>query len=177
MSQYLEQRRMITEYTAAMNGIRPMFWFIVYLLLNVVRTKLWTYTLYFGRCIDCDVIIAQVFLWFGYASSTLNPIIYTVFNREFKNTFLRLLRCHCSAADGGAEGRVSQLQMLVRQNPHLVNGGAMLAIRALRPRGVATDNSTAHWTMTSRFLQQWRHSVRSYCMMLTCYWYSVQFVR
>lgn len=33
------------------------------------------------------------FVWLGYASSTLNPIIYTVFNKIFKLTFLKLLCC------------------------------------------------------------------------------------
>jgi len=69
----------------------------------------------------------QVFLWLGYTSSTLNPIVYTVFNREFKNTFLRLLRCHCREDD--ASKRVSRLQQLARQNPYLINGSAMLAWR------------------------------------------------
>jgi hypothetical protein len=32
-------------------------------------------------------------LWLGYASSTLNPIVYTVFNRTFRRTFVDLLTC------------------------------------------------------------------------------------
>lgn len=34
-----------------------------------------------------------VFVWLGYVSSTLNPIIYTVFNKVFKQTFFKLLCC------------------------------------------------------------------------------------
>ncbi|EFX75309.1 hypothetical protein DAPPUDRAFT_8518, partial [Daphnia pulex] len=30
-------------------------------------------------------------LWLGYVSSTINPLIYTVFNRTFKRVFIRLL--------------------------------------------------------------------------------------
>ena len=81
----------------------------------------------------------QVFLWLGYTSSTLNPIVYTVFNREFKNTFLRLLRCGC-CVDDDASKRVSRLQQLARQNPYLVNGSAMLA---WRPRAVLTSSTHA----------------------------------
>lgn len=33
------------------------------------------------------------FLWLGYLSSCINPIIYTVFNRSFRAALLRLLRC------------------------------------------------------------------------------------
>jgi len=61
----------------------------------------------------------QVFLWLGYLSSTLNPIVYTVFNREFKRTFVRLLRCRCG--EDAAFKRVSRLQQLARQNPYLIN--------------------------------------------------------
>lgn len=34
-------------------------------------------------------------LWLGYISSTINPIIYTVFNKTFRHAFLRLLMCRC----------------------------------------------------------------------------------
>lgn len=34
-----------------------------------------------------------LFLWLGYLSSTINPIIYTIFNRRFRQAFLRILSC------------------------------------------------------------------------------------
>ena len=48
-----------------------------------------------GVCSTCDIDVAlfKVFLWLGYVSSTLNPIIYTIFNKTFKKTFLRILKC------------------------------------------------------------------------------------
>uniref|UniRef100_A0A914HVV5 G-protein coupled receptors family 1 profile domain-containing protein n=1 Tax=Globodera rostochiensis TaxID=31243 RepID=A0A914HVV5_GLORO len=33
-------------------------------------------------------------LWFGYCSSTVNPIIYTIFNKRFREMFIRILQCH-----------------------------------------------------------------------------------
>jgi hypothetical protein len=39
--------------------------------------------------------ISSVFLWLGYISSIINPIIYTIFNRRFRQAFLRILRCQC----------------------------------------------------------------------------------
>ncbi|ESO04150.1 hypothetical protein HELRODRAFT_92500 [Helobdella robusta] len=33
------------------------------------------------------------FLWLGYLSSTINPLVYTVFNRLFRETFSKILRC------------------------------------------------------------------------------------
>ncbi|XP_003737836.1 D(2) dopamine receptor-like [Galendromus occidentalis] len=35
------------------------------------------------------------FLWLGYLSSTVNPLVYTVFNRVFRSTFWQLLTCRC----------------------------------------------------------------------------------
>lgn len=52
-----------------------------------------------GVCESCDidVILFKVFLWLGYVSSLLNPVIYTIFNRTFKQTFIQILTCkHCS---------------------------------------------------------------------------------
>lgn len=39
-----------------------------------------------------------VFLWLGYVASTLNPIVYTVFNGTFRRTFADLLTCRRSCA-------------------------------------------------------------------------------
>lgn len=38
----------------------------------------------------------SLFLWLGYTSSILNPIIYTTFNKRFRQAFGRILRCHCN---------------------------------------------------------------------------------
>ncbi|VDP10309.1 unnamed protein product [Heligmosomoides polygyrus] len=42
--------------------------------------------------------LGSVFLWLGYISSTVNPIIYTVFNKRFRQAFVRILRCQCCHA-------------------------------------------------------------------------------
>ena len=49
-----------------------------------------------GVCESCnvDVLLFKIFLWLGYISSTLNPIVYTIFNKNFKETFIRLLTCN-----------------------------------------------------------------------------------
>ncbi|CAI2357813.1 unnamed protein product [Caenorhabditis sp. 36 PRJEB53466] len=39
--------------------------------------------------------LGSLFLWLGYISSTINPIIYTVFNKRFRQAFVRILRCQC----------------------------------------------------------------------------------
>ncbi|XP_063922816.1 5-hydroxytryptamine receptor 2A isoform X2 [Zophobas morio] len=51
----------------------------------------------FAACPDCKVPehVEVVCLWLGYVSSTINPIIYTVFNKTFRAAFIRLLLCRC----------------------------------------------------------------------------------
>lgn len=47
-------------------------------------------------CTECEFITKELFLaitYLGYASSTLNPIIYTMFNKNFRRAFINLLRC------------------------------------------------------------------------------------
>ncbi|XP_026461711.1 octopamine receptor beta-2R-like [Ctenocephalides felis] len=46
-----------------------------------------------GEHCDCpDVVVAIVF-WIGYFNSTLNPLIYAYFNREFREAFRNTLQC------------------------------------------------------------------------------------
>ncbi|XP_071793301.1 alpha-2Db adrenergic receptor-like [Asterias amurensis] len=46
----------------------------------------------------CEVVptLYRVFTWVGWCNSTLNPIIYTVFNDEFRQAFHKILRCRRS---------------------------------------------------------------------------------
>ncbi|KAL3847266.1 hypothetical protein ACJMK2_018186 [Sinanodonta woodiana] len=46
-------------------------------------------------CRQCyfQPVLILIFVWLGYVSSTLNPIIYTMFNSTFKMTFVKLLKC------------------------------------------------------------------------------------
>ncbi|XP_037956068.1 5-hydroxytryptamine receptor 2A-like [Teleopsis dalmanni] len=51
----------------------------------------------FAACPECHVSehVVSTCLWLGYVSSTINPIIYTIFNRTFRGAFIRLLKCNC----------------------------------------------------------------------------------
>ncbi|XP_054081363.1 5-hydroxytryptamine receptor 2B-like [Zeugodacus cucurbitae] len=51
----------------------------------------------FAACPTCQVPehVVDTCLWLGYVSSTINPIIYTIFNRIFRAAFIRLLKCNC----------------------------------------------------------------------------------
>ncbi|XP_040271610.1 alpha-2Db adrenergic receptor-like [Bufo bufo] len=43
-----------------------------------------------GRCGISDSLF-NFFFWIGYCNSSLNPVIYTVFNRDFRKAFQKLL--------------------------------------------------------------------------------------
>lgn len=43
-------------------------------------------------CPSPDILVAILF-WIGYSNSTLNPIIYAYFNRDFREAFSGTLHC------------------------------------------------------------------------------------
>lgn len=42
---------------------------------------------------DCPDIVVTIVFWIGYFNSTLNPLIYAYFNREFREAFKNTLQC------------------------------------------------------------------------------------
>ncbi|CAF0925432.1 unnamed protein product [Adineta steineri] len=50
-----------------------------------------------GVCKRCFVNpnILNGSVWLGYVSSTINPLVYTIFNRNFRLKFIALLKCQC----------------------------------------------------------------------------------
>lgn len=38
-------------------------------------------------------VLLNVFVWVGYLSSAVNPLVYTLFNRTYRSAFLRYVRC------------------------------------------------------------------------------------
>ncbi|KAG7265851.1 hypothetical protein CRUP_023634 [Coryphaenoides rupestris] len=51
-------------------------------------------TLVMAICKECwfDPLLFDVFTWLGYLNSLINPVIYTVFNDEFKQAFQKLMK-------------------------------------------------------------------------------------
>ncbi|VDK54213.1 unnamed protein product [Anisakis simplex] len=52
------------------------------------------FSILYGFAIQTTPVIWSILFWLGYLNSALNPIIYTVFNREFRTCFKRLLTCN-----------------------------------------------------------------------------------
>jgi len=49
------------------------------------------------RSCTVDSRLMSSFVWLGYVNSALNPVIYTIFNADFRRAFRRLLHQPCSA--------------------------------------------------------------------------------
>lgn len=52
-----------------------------------------TVTMCGRQCPPSPPIVIAALFWIGYVNSALNPIIYALFNRDFRNAFRRLLGC------------------------------------------------------------------------------------
>nr|QIS92878.1 putative octopamine-tyramine receptor I [Homarus americanus] len=44
-------------------------------------------------CPEPNIKIINFIVWLGYINSSLNPVIYTIFNMDFRRAFARILRC------------------------------------------------------------------------------------
>lgn len=47
-----------------------------------------------GKPCEVPVLLFDFFFWIGYCNSALNPVIYTIFNRDFRKAFKRILHLH-----------------------------------------------------------------------------------
>ncbi|XP_034035853.1 5-hydroxytryptamine receptor 2B [Thalassophryne amazonica] len=81
---------------------------IVFLLFVVMWCPFFITNITSVLCTSCDVkIIArlmEVFVWVGYVSSGINPLVYTLFNKTFRQAFTRYITCnykHCTSCGLG----------------------------------------------------------------------------
>ncbi|XP_049910714.1 5-hydroxytryptamine receptor 2B [Epinephelus moara] len=71
---------------------------IVFLLFVVMWCPFFITNITSVLCTSCDVhIIArlmEIFVWVGYVSSGINPLVYTLFNKTFRQAFTRYITCN-----------------------------------------------------------------------------------
>jgi uncharacterized membrane protein YgcG len=84
-----------------------LFCWVPFFTINVIAA--------FCRGGDCiPKIVFGVFTWLGYLNSTMNPVIYSVFNRQFRDAFKRVLNIRfrryanrrSSSTEGGGRSKV-----------------------------------------------------------------------
>lgn len=82
---------------------------IVFLLFVVMWCPFFITNITSVLCTSCDVhVIArlmEIFVWVGYVSSGINPLVYTLFNKTFRQAFARYITCNyeSSASHGPAQ--------------------------------------------------------------------------
>ncbi|XP_034538277.1 alpha-2A adrenergic receptor-like [Notolabrus celidotus] len=78
--QYRERR--FTFVLAVVMGVFVLCWFPFFFTYSLTAV-----------CDTCCVpeTLFKMFFWFGYCNSSLNPIIYTVFNNDFRRSFKKIL--------------------------------------------------------------------------------------
>ncbi|XP_051568976.1 5-hydroxytryptamine receptor 2A-like [Myxocyprinus asiaticus] len=82
-----------------------------------------------GSACDEDLVggLMNVFVWVGYLSSAVNPLIYTLFNKTYRAAFARYMRCRYSE-----ERRPLQL-ILVNTIPPLAYSSTRLPLKVESP--------------------------------------------
>lgn len=94
---------------------------IVFLLFVVMWCPFFITNITSVLCASCDLDLIErlmeIFVWVGYVSSGINPLVYTLFNKTFRQAFTRYMTCNYSRTAGNETARHSRAQ----------NGGQNLA--------------------------------------------------
>ncbi|XP_070764760.1 5-hydroxytryptamine receptor 2B [Enoplosus armatus] len=71
---------------------------IVFLLFVVMWCPFFITNITSVLCTSCDVLVIarlmEIFVWVGYVSSGINPLVYTLFNKTFRQAFTRYITCN-----------------------------------------------------------------------------------
>lgn len=72
---------------------RTLIW--VFVCFVVLWLPFFCTNLTYGVCSACNIHphLFQAFTWLGYVSSGVNPCIYTLLNKDFRNSFKRIILC------------------------------------------------------------------------------------
>ncbi|XP_051565129.1 5-hydroxytryptamine receptor 2A-like [Myxocyprinus asiaticus] len=77
---------------------------------------------------DADVMsrLLNVFVWVGYLSSAVNPLVYTLFNKTYRSAFARYIRCQFHEERKPLQFiLVNTIPPLAYQSTHLPFGGSI----------------------------------------------------
>ena len=68
---------------------------IIFIIFVLCWLPFFTVNVLTALCKTCVIsdLLFSIFLWLGYVSSTINPIIYTIFNKTFRRMFIKIILC------------------------------------------------------------------------------------
>nr|XP_020452436.1 5-hydroxytryptamine receptor 2B [Monopterus albus] len=82
---------------------------IVFLLFVVMWCPFFITNITSVLCTSCDANVIthlmEIFVWVGYVSSGINPLVYTLFNKTFRQAFTRYITCNYKACASNGLGR------------------------------------------------------------------------
>lgn len=82
---------------------------IVFLLFVVMWCPFFITNITSALCTSCEVdVIGRlmgIFVWVGYVSSGINPLVYTLFNKTFRQAFTRYITCNYKSPPSQEVGR------------------------------------------------------------------------
>lgn len=129
---------------------------IVFLLFVVMWCPFFITNITSALCTPCDANIIgrlmEIFVWVGYVSSGINPLVYTLFNKTFRQAFTRYITCNYKNITAQEQGRSLRASTVDRMLTH-ISPRASLADNSKLGMKQETKNGTTDYQSPSKGLQ------------------------
>lgn len=128
---------------------------IVFLLFVVMWCPFFITNITSALCTPCDANIIgrlmEIFVWVGYVSSGINPLVYTLFNKTFRQAFTRYITCNYKNIAAQEQGRSLRASTVDRMLTHVSPRASLADNSKLGTK--ETKNGTTDYQSSSKGLQ------------------------